>query len=262
VVSKSTCLFHRDGDLFVPTERTQGPWAMGFQFGGAPAALVAHVVEAIPTLVPLDVARLTVDLLRPVPIQPIEARAQVRREGKRVQVVDVSLFADNVEVVTARALRLRRGDLAGIELPGGASRVGPPAVPAYEHTSPLQANQVGTGMRGVLEYALTPGHQIFVDPTWVRLAIPLVDDDPLTPLERMAYVADSCSGFGHPFGQPITGINADLSLSVVRPCEGEWLCIEGTGWTSELGIGMSQVTLSDERGVVGGVSLSRLVDRQ
>lgn len=260
-MSPSSSLFRRLGDRFVATERTQGPWASGFQFGGAPAALVAHVVEAVPTLARLVVARLTIDLLRPVPIGPIEARVRVRREGKRIQVVDVSLFADDVEVVAATALRLRSIDLTGLDLPGGTPRQGPPAVPRYDHRPPAQSDDVPDGMRGALEYALEPGHEIFVDPTWARLAIPVIDDDPPTPLERMAYVADSCSGIGHPFGQPVSGINADLTLSVVRPCVGEWLCLEGSGWTSELGIGLSQVVMSDERGTVGGVSLSRLVDR-
>jgi hypothetical protein len=88
----------RDGSSFVPTLLTQGPWNPDHQFGGAPAALVAQFLETVPTLVPLQVARLTVDLLRPVPIRPLQLEAAVRREGKRIQVVDVSLLADGVEV--------------------------------------------------------------------------------------------------------------------------------------------------------------------
>lgn len=203
-------------------------------------------------------ARLTVDLLRPVPMTPLEVRTSVRREGKRLQVVDVSMLADGVEVVAATALRMRIGDLAGLELPGGKRRVGPPAVPLHEH-SRLPSIAV-EAMTGTLEYALEPGDDLFDDPYWARLCVPIVEGELLTPIERMAFIADTCSGVGHARTQPVTGINADLMLRVVRPSVGEWLRVDGAGFTSQFGIGLSQVTLSDEFGVVGAVSMSRLVD--
>lgn len=259
MTAPSTCLFRRRDDAFVATERTQGPWEAGFQFGGAPAALVTHLVEAVPTLAPLQISRLTVDLVRPVPIAALRARVDVRREGKRVQLVDVSLWADETEVVVARALRVREADLSAIGLPRGTARSGPPAVPLYEHRPPRE-HEVPNGMRGVLEYALEDGNEIFRDPTWARLAIPVVEGVTTTPIQRMAYLADACSGFGHPFEYPVSGINADITLNVIRPCEGEWLHLEGGGSTSDAGIGWSNVVMSDEVGVVGGVSLTRLID--
>ena len=259
-MDESGFLFRRDGDRFVPTGHTQGPWAIGLQFGGAPTALIAHVVEAVPTLAPMGVARLTVDLLRPVPIEPLEVCADVRREGKRLQVVDISLSAAGREVAAARALRLRSEDLSDLELPRGEPRPRPADAAIHEKPSRSTAEEQ---MRGTLQYALRPGGELFRDPTWVRLRVPVVAGHPTSPLERTAYVADSCSGVGHPFDLPVTGINADLTLSIVRPCEGEWLCIEGSGWTgAHDGIGTTQARLSDAAGVVAGVSMSRLVDRE
>jgi len=259
--ARSTSLFRRSDGAFIATERTQGPWAKGFQFGGAPAALIAHVVEQIPTLAPMQVSRLTIDLLRPVPIAPIEVRSSVRREGKRVQVIDVSLIADGTEVVAARALRLRKIDLSDLDLPSGPRRDGPPAVPTYDHRPPRATDDIAADMHGVLEYAVEPGDEIFRGHTWARLAIPVVDGDPISPLERMAYVADAGSGIGHPHDKPVTGINADLTLTVTRPCNGEWIHLGGSGATSDAGIGWSNVVLSDELGVIGGVSLTRLIER-
>ena len=81
-----------------------------------------------------------------------------------------------------------------------------------------------------------------------------------SPLARMAFTADFASGIGQPRHLPVRGINADLSLSVVRYPEAEWLCFTGTGWTSAQGIGHSQAQLSDEIGVAASVTLTRLVD--
>ena len=64
-------LFIADGDRFVPTVHTRGPWDPQAQHGGPPAALIARAVEAVPADAPMHVARLTVELLRPVPLTPL-----------------------------------------------------------------------------------------------------------------------------------------------------------------------------------------------
>src|SRR5919106_6502886 len=104
-------LFLPDGDRFIPTVLTQGPWRHDLQFGGAAAALLTCVVERVPTRAPMQVARITVDLLRPVPVAPLRAPARVVREGKRIQVVEAVLHHEDVEVARCAALRLRIGDL-------------------------------------------------------------------------------------------------------------------------------------------------------
>ena len=81
------------------------------------------------------------------------------------------------------------------------------------------------------------------------------------PLARLAFFADFASGIGHPRALPVTGINADLTLNIVRYPTDDWLCLTGTGWTSPRGIGLSQAAISDSQGVAASVSLSRLVDR-
>src|ERR1700727_1462965 len=100
-------LYRRDGATFVPSISTEGPWDPGAQFGGSPAALLATLVEQTPTLVPMLIARFTLDLLRPVPLAPLHADVRIVRQGKRIQVVAASLLADGVEVARASALRMR-----------------------------------------------------------------------------------------------------------------------------------------------------------
>lgn len=61
-------LFLADGDQFVPQDVARGPWDPTALHGGPTAALLARAVEgheADPAQ-PMRVARLTVDLLRPV----------------------------------------------------------------------------------------------------------------------------------------------------------------------------------------------------
>lgn len=51
----------------------------------------------------MRVARLTVDLLRPVPVAPLTFRSEVLREGRKIQLIAVHLESKGVEV--ARAMR-------------------------------------------------------------------------------------------------------------------------------------------------------------
>src|SRR3989442_11866687 len=112
-------LFERDGARFVPTELCRGPWSPDAQHGGPPAALMARAVERFEGGEEMQVARLTVELLRPVPLVPLTVAARWARPGRKVQIVEASLRAGDSEVARALGLRLRRVPLA---LPPGAGR--------------------------------------------------------------------------------------------------------------------------------------------
>ena len=100
-------LYTPDGDHLIPGELTVGPWSPDAQHGGPVAALLARSVEAVPAPVPMQVVRLTVELLRPVPLEPLTVSALVTRPGKKVQIVEAGLTTGGVEVARARALRIR-----------------------------------------------------------------------------------------------------------------------------------------------------------
>src|ERR1700723_824497 len=101
-----------DGQI-VANGLARGPWDPDAQHGGAPAALLAREFEH--TVSPDDglaFARLTYELLRPVPLGPLDVRAELVRPGKRVQLLDGSITTpDGLEVVRARAVRVRAADV-------------------------------------------------------------------------------------------------------------------------------------------------------
>src|ERR1700754_3761107 len=76
-----------------------GPWDPKLQHGAAPSSLICWAVERLPSPVPMRVARLTVDLLRPVPVAPLTLETDVLREGRKIQLVAVRLLSGGKEVV-------------------------------------------------------------------------------------------------------------------------------------------------------------------
>ena len=77
------------------------------QHGSAPASLVVWAAEAIPTPVPMHIARVTIDLMRPVPVAPLTLETEVLREGRKIQLCAVRLRAGDAVVVGATVLKIK-----------------------------------------------------------------------------------------------------------------------------------------------------------
>jgi hypothetical protein len=74
--------FRVEGDLFVPTELTRGPWGPDAQHAGPPAA---REVERLDGGDDRHVARITFEILRAVPIAPLRVEARIVRPGRSVE---------------------------------------------------------------------------------------------------------------------------------------------------------------------------------
>src|SRR5262245_53364107 len=100
-------IFKLNGRIAETRKWAAGPWNAAHQHGSAPSSLIAYAVEQLPAPQPMRVARLTIDLMRPVPIAPLEIRTEVLREGRKIQLIAVTLLADDVPVVRATVLKIR-----------------------------------------------------------------------------------------------------------------------------------------------------------
>ena len=100
-------IFRVDGGNVLTSPNAAGPWDPNMQHGSPPAALVVWAAEALPTSVPMRIARVTVDLMRPVPVAPLTIETEILREGRKIQLCAVRLRANGVIVVAASVLKVR-----------------------------------------------------------------------------------------------------------------------------------------------------------
>src|SRR5437870_4836012 len=138
-----------------PNEATRGPWNPAHQHGGAPAALLGGLIERAEPGSQLRVARVTVELVRPVPLDELRSEVEVVRPGRRVQLVAARLYAGADLVARAPALRLRAGD-AGAAPPSEPAAAAPAAPEASRpaRAEHMGADQAWFGQDGVdLRYA-------------------------------------------------------------------------------------------------------------
>src|SRR6185312_369928 len=100
-------IFRVDGNDVVASPLAAGPWDPSMQHGSPPAALVVWAAQRIATPVAMRVARVTVDLMRPVPVAPLAIESEVLREGRKIQLCAVRLLAKGVVVVGATVLKIK-----------------------------------------------------------------------------------------------------------------------------------------------------------
>ena len=261
----------RDGDRYLPTELTRGPWDPDAQHAGPPAALVAREVERVAG----DgrrVGRLTYEILRAVPIARLRVEAEVVRGGRRVELVEATLSDDRGEVMRARAWSLAGAEL---RLDGELEwdREGSEAVlrrevapPGPDSASAFDVAFFPTGQpvgyHTAMEYRFVAGQFVRPGPAtaWLRMRHPLVAGEEPTPLQRVAIAADSGNGISAPLDfRRFLFINVDLTIHLGRPPSGEWICLDSTTIPDPSGIGITDTALYDERGALGRAAQTLLV---
>jgi hypothetical protein len=241
-------VFIPNGGGFLATEFARGPWDPNAQHGGAPAALLARAFEQLPGEEDLQIGRLTYELLKPVPLGPLDVRAEVVRSGRRVQLLEGTIVARGEEVVRARALRVRRADAPPTPTT--------PPPPGPGHGRPSDFRNPGYPFFGshAIEIRFVAGayHERGPATAWFRLKRPLVDGEEPSPLQLLAAAADFPNGISAclPWEEYLF-INPDLTLYVEREPAGEWIGVEAQTIIQEGGVGISEGVLYDERGRIG-----------
>jgi hypothetical protein len=253
-------VFEPDGDLMVASPFSVGPWSPTMQHGGAPASLVVRMAERVPTASPMRIARLTIDLMRPVPVAPLEVATEVVREGRKIQLVQVSLRAGGQECVRASVLKIRADNQADeaiappFDLPGfeGEGRVDNPFGAVNAFASALTVRPVRGSMG-------EPGPASL----WFRMNRPIVKGEALSPAMRAALTADFSNGVSRAVDfTDWTFLNADLTVSFAREPEGEWILLDAETWLGGEGAGLAMGRLADRRGWFGRCVQSILLERR
>jgi hypothetical protein len=253
-------MFVPDGEGFViATELTQGPWDPNAQYGGAPAALLTWAVERTPTLVPMRIARITVDLHRPVPLGRLGVDAKVVREGKRLQVVVATVRdPDGLEVARATALRFRLG--AGPDAPTDP-RLPPIDAPPWGPPRE-QRPRLRTDLNGFIAAAeMRDAGVDHAGVTWYRATKPVIAGEETSPTARVAWASDFTANSGNYLDLTRwSAINSDVTINLTRAPRGEWTGVSTRAWYAQDGIGHARADLFDRDGLVGTCTTSLLVD--
>lgn len=236
---------------FLATPATAGPWSADAQHGGPPSALAARAMDLHEPDDGMRLARVAVDILRPVPVGLVTLRTRVVRPGRRVMLLETVMESGGQEVLAARGWRIARSAAAPVitsgtapvpDLPAGASE------PYFAGTGHL------TGYMSAVEWKFVSGGFAAMRPcqAWARALVPLLPDEGLTPMSRTLLLADSGSGLSMTLDpSKFLFINVDLTVVLDRDPAGEWLLLDSATSIGGQGTGLARTQISDRDGVTG-----------
>ena len=257
-----------DDGVFLPTDLARGPWSELALHGGPVAALLARAAEragAAASPVPMQPVRLTVELLRPVPVAPLSVSAKAVRTGRKVQWIEASCsLADGTLVATGRAVLIRT---AAVDAPMEHHPVVPhPPLPVdcADSTASLAVTDYPAFHNEGVEKCFVAGRFDQEGPAtaWFRLLVPMVADEEPSPLQRVAAAADFGNGVAAPARFDVLQfVNADLTIHLHRLPVGEWVCLDAVMWMSDTGVAQAESELFDEQGPIGRSLQSLLLER-
>lgn len=254
-------LFTRDGEWFQPTAYTTGPWRPDAMHGGPPSALMGLAIhDSLET--GQRIARINIDLEKPVPLLPLRTSVVRRQVSRRVTHLTIELMTDDAVVASGRVLLLAEDEpvlLVDRELPIAPDLLGPEATSIggdAPHGSPLIFH------RDAIEARFTKGdwHIPGSADAWMRLSVPLIYGEHTPAICELLAVAD----FGSPLGQavaPGTGvalINVDVNVTLSETPVGPWFHLTTQGTVSSHGIGLAVTDLADANGYLGVITQSQL----
>ena len=240
-------------------ELTRGPWDPAHQHAGPPSAAIARAIEAAAAGHGLDhLARLTVNLLRPVPLGELAIRVQEDYVGRNAGHFSAQLLAGGRECARITALAMRS---VHAPVPPGTAGHPLPEAPRSPSLCPVAHMPVfgeQIGYDDLVEIRVVRG-TLFEGPTcaWFRLRYPLVDGEVPSPYQRVAVAADSGNGISAVLDfHRYLFVNSDLTINLLRPPQGEWICLDSRTSFGETGSGLAESALYDELGLIGRATQS------
>lgn len=251
----------QDEHVFLPSDSAVGPWNPGLLHGGATAGLIAYVLEKHEAEDNKQYSRITLDMFRPVPKEPLTVATRTVRAGKKISVVEVSIMANGKEVAKATGLKIQQ---AALQVPDNVQLPACPfaAPDTLESVSMMGArdrsadkSKLPAGLNYTLEIKRIDGFDGKGKGTaWFKAPVPVVAGEAITPLTHLGVLSDFGNGLAQLFIPGTAGsINADISLYINRLPKSEWIALDSQAVMSDAGIGRVTTTLYDEFGAIGSV---------
>lgn len=254
-------IYRVDGKHVVTSVHAAGPWSETMQHGSAPSALVTWLAEQMRTQSPMTVTRVTVDLLRPVPVAPLTYETEVLREGRKIQLCGVTLFANGVVVVRASVLKIR------VEAQALPPEVADPplTLPTPDKSGATQPRDGRCAFVSGMTIRAVRGGFLQLGPgaVWYRADRAIIEGAPVSQVMRAVIAADFSNGTSPALDfDQWTYLNADLTVSLSRPPVGDWILLDGESWIGPDGAGLAASRLADTHGYFGRAVQSLVVEKR
>jgi hypothetical protein len=246
-------------DRFRATLHTQGPWSPSFQHGGPPAALLVRQIEHCAPREDMLLARISIDILGPVPIATLSATARIIRPGKSVELLEATLTHEERLVMRATAWR--------VKLPNQRPPADEPETMTglpEQGNRPAQSSTDPSGFLAATEWRyIHGGYMEGRAAVWGRLRYPLIAGEDPSATQRLIAITDSANGISSRLDiRSWQFVPPELTIHCLRSLVGEWVGLDATTHVQAEGIGLTTANLFDEHGIVGRSAQALFIARR
>lgn len=261
MTSPARSFFEQNGEFFIGGAAARGPWSAEHCHAGPVAGLVARAVEA--AIGPEKaLTRLTIDLIRPMPLSGLKIEATPTRESRSLATTSAAVTdRDGRLCASATSLHLAERDFG--ETPTAPwpklslAEMEPGVFPVKEtmHGLDCFAQHVAIGF--------PPGEAPQPGPTTVWMKTPpLLPDEAPSPFQRLCPLADCGNAISRNAEIDAFGfLNPDVTIVAHRRSDAEWLASTARSEWRPNGLGLASAVIQDEDGPIATVLQSLLLSR-
>ena len=255
-------LYEPTDDGYLATALTIGPWDPGLQHAGPPAALLLREAERASGIDGGQTVRLAYDIFAPVPVGPVHVRTSVVRPGRRIELLEAMLSAeDERPLMRLSAWRMRsRTDGPSPDVPAAHPAAAGPEQSRREDAAFFSEE---IAYHRALDWRFATGSFNSPGPAsaWTTPHCTLVAGEPMTPLQHLLVMTDAASGISAELDwTKATFANVDLLVSLHRPPRGEWLGMDAVTTLGGTGAAQCNAVLFDAEGAIGRSAQSLFVE--
>lgn len=240
-----------DENRFESSPLTAGPWGPDSQHAGPPSALLVRAMERLDPSPATRLARVSVDVLGPVPVGPLTLEVRTVRPGRSVELLEATASVDGRTALVARGWRMRT---TPEDFPMVGEHGGPTPGDVPRERGAVMPFAHGDGYLSVVDFSFESGSGDTLGPAvaWGRSRIGLVEGEEMTGWQHTVLVTDSASGISLA-SDPLTfpAINCDLVVSLHREPAVDWVHLDSETVGGPGGGVLTDTALSDDHGRIG-----------
>ncbi len=261
ISSDAPAFFKLDGNQgYVGFDPARGPWSADSCHAGPVTGAIARSLELL--VADKQLVRLSVEILRPVPMEGFYVEAKLSKEGRMVTTATARITnASGKLIATASSLHMFVQSLG--EVPSHQQ-----AMPAKDLAQPgeFPIKRTAHGLPGFstgIEVLYPPGENDQPGPTslWMR-TLPLIEGEKMSPFQQLCPLADCGNGIArNADATELSFMNPDITIVMHRAPTSEWLGSSAHCHWQSTGVGLAQATLFDTEGAIGSAMQTLLLQR-
>lgn len=239
-----------DDHVYIGLDPTRGPWSPDHCHAGPVAGAMARSVEIFAGAEKL-LTRLTMDLIRPIPLAGFRVDVEMRREGRKVSTAAATLSdLDGKACIHATAVLIAPAEEQVLPTPAVTPLKIADAVPGK---FPIQETLHDRPAFGhFIEVQFPHGENAEPGPTkmWMK-NVPLIEGETPSSFQRICPLADCGNAVSRNADlRDIGFVNPDLTIVAHRQTAADWFLTDTISHWRPNGIGLAEAQISDEDGPI------------